>query len=163
MVSKDPRNKRSQEIQIKYPLLPDTGASRTIFSSEIIRKTGTKIDRSRANLYNLTNASKSQMRVEGEATIYVTPTHGSKKGITLPLRGIVSSDLKGEILLGWSDCDKWGLLSKEYHDSCAQAVSANKPYSSAYQKSFSEEIPNPEPPKEPKISNNKKKQKRGYR
>ena len=152
MVSKDPRNKKGQEIQIKYPLLPDTGASRTILSSEIVRKTGTKIDRSRADLYNLTNASKSQMSVEGEATIYVTPTHGSKKGTTLPLRGIVSSDLKGEILLGWSDGDKWGLLSKEYHDSCAQSVSVNKPYSSAYQISSSEEFPDPEPPKEHKKS-----------
>ena len=90
------------------------------------------------------------MSVEGEATIYVTPTHGSKKGTTLPLRGIVSKDLTGEILLGFADCDKWGLLSKEYHDLCAQFVSVNKPYSSAYQISSNKEFPDPAPPEEHK-------------
>ena len=51
------------------------------------------------------------------------------------------------------------MLSKEYHDSCAQFVSVNKPYSSAYQISSNKEFPDPAPPEEQKKSNKHNKNK----
>ena len=48
-------------------------------------------------------------------------------GTTLPLRGIVSRDLSGDILMGWRDCAQWGLLSQEYFASCSRVESSLKP------------------------------------
>ena len=87
-------------------VLADTGASRMIFPYRMIKKAGVSILRERADLYRLRNASKDTMNVEGEAIIWVTPTHGSKKGklsasevLSAKIYMLISS-LAGEIVTG---------------------------------------------------------------
>ena len=75
-------------------VLPDTGCSQTIIAKDLVCTNNMAIDRSKKK--NIKNASDERMACEGTVTFEVE-FEGQKTDVV----ALVSSDLAGEVLLGW--------------------------------------------------------------
>ena len=88
--------------QFSHQVTPDTGASKTIFAKNIIDKHNIKISPRPDNL-DLYTAAGEPMTVNGQ--VQLTATFKDKSKL---IEGLVSDDLKNEILMSWYDCEDLG-------------------------------------------------------
>ena len=88
--------------QFSHQVTPDTGASKTIFAKNIIDKHNIKILPKPDNL-DLYTAAGEPMTVNGQVQLTATFKDKSKS-----IEGLVSDDLKNEILMSWYDCEDLG-------------------------------------------------------
>jgi hypothetical protein len=87
-----------------HDILPDTGATRTIISQDLVKKSGiTTMCKTDELLFD---ASKNRMKVEGRIWILVTYEH---TGESLLADALVTSSMKEEILISWHDLDALGV------------------------------------------------------
>jgi hypothetical protein len=87
-----------------HDILPDTGATRTIISHDLVKKSGITTMRKTDEL--LYDASKNRMKVEGRIWILVRYEH---TGESLLADALVTSSMKEEILISWHDMDALGV------------------------------------------------------
>ena len=88
-----------------HDVIPDSGSSRKIFSKGLLDKQGIKYEPN-LDSEELYNASSNPMTVNG--TVQLTATFNDKSKL---IDGLVSEDLKDEILLSWFDAEDLGSLS----------------------------------------------------
>ena len=88
-----------------HDVIPDSGSSRTIFGKGLLDKQGIKYEPN-LDSEELYNASSNPMTVNG--TVQLTATFNDKSKL---IDGLVSEDLKDEILLSWFDAEDLGSLS----------------------------------------------------
>ena len=92
----------TSDHQFTHQVTPDTGASKTIFAKNIIDKHNIKISPRPDNL-DLYTAAGEPMTVNGQVQLTATFKDKSKS-----IEGLVSDDLKNEILMSWYDCEDLG-------------------------------------------------------
>ena len=84
-------------------VLPDSGTTKTIFAYNVIRK-------NRIRMFPtddvLSNASGEQMDVSGAVRLLAT-----FRDKTIWINGVVSKDLKDEVLVSWRDCENLGSIT----------------------------------------------------
>ena len=85
-------------------VVPDSGTTKTIFAYDVIRKHGVGIDPNEDE-DRLFNASDKPMNVAGTVQIKTT-----FQGKTKVVHGLVSKDLKDEVLVSWKDCEDLGSM-----------------------------------------------------
>ena len=103
-----PRQKMSfqnSNLQFWHEIIPDSGSSRTIFGKDLLDKHGIKFEPNHDS-EELYNASSNPMTVNG--TVQLTATFNGKSKL---INGLVSEDLKDEVLLSWFDAEDLGSLS----------------------------------------------------
>ena len=103
-----PRQKMSFQdpnFQFWHDVIPDSGSSRTIFGKSLLDEQGIKFEPN-LNAEELYNASNNPMTVNG--TVSLTTTFNGKSKI---INGLVSEDLKDQVLLSWYDAEDLGSLS----------------------------------------------------
>ena len=91
--------------QFWHDVIPDSGSSRTIFGKNLLDQQGIKFEPN-LDAEELYNASNNPMTVNGSVQLTVT-FHGKSKLI----EGLVSEDLKDQVLLLWYDAEDLGSLS----------------------------------------------------
>ena len=103
-----PRQKvsfQSSTTQFYHDCVPDSGSSRTIFGKNLLDSQGIKIEPN-LDSEELYNASNSPMTVNGK--VQLTATFQGKSKL---IDGLVSEDLKDQVLLSWYDAEDLGSLS----------------------------------------------------
>ena len=91
--------------QFWHDVIPDSGSSRTIFGKDLLDQQGI-IFEPNLDAEELYNASNNPMTVNG--TVLLTATFNGK---TKLINGLVSEDLKDQILLSWFDAEDLGSLA----------------------------------------------------
>ena len=91
--------------EFTHDVIPDSGSSRTIFAKNLLDKHDISFE---PNYHNeeLFNASNNPMTVNGTVELTATFYGKSKR-----LNGLVSEDLKDNILLSWHDAENLGSIS----------------------------------------------------
>ena len=104
-----------------YPVLPDTGATRTVMAYNVARQVGISIDTSRKE--RLYAANGVLMDCSG-FVILEASIHGN----TVPIDVLISTDISNEILLSWHDLIALGVVPAGFPlVNCARAVSSTPP------------------------------------
>ena len=88
-----------------HEVIPDSGSSRTIFGKELLDAQGIQFEPN-FDSEELFNASNNPMTVNGTAQLTITFNGKSKL-----VDGLVSEDLKDQVLLSWYDSEDLGALS----------------------------------------------------
>ena len=91
--------------EFTHDVIPDSGSSRTIFAKDLLDKHGICFQPNHSN-EELFNASNNPMTVNGTVELTATFYGKSKR-----LYGLVSEDLKNNILLSWHDAENLGSIS----------------------------------------------------
>ena len=94
-----------------HDVIPDTGSSRTIFAKNLLDKNGITLEPNYDD-EQLFNASSNPMTVNG--TVQLTASFQGKSKL---IEGLVSQDLKDDILLSWYDAEDLGSISITRHTS----------------------------------------------
>ena len=97
----------------KVRILPNSCATMTLCHSKVAARLGLKISRRDRDTYELVDAQGRQMEVAGTCVIHVVPD-----GCEAPrtLKCLVTPSLEDkEILLGWSDMVRWGILKQNFN------------------------------------------------
>ena len=97
----------------KIKILPNSGATMTLCHSKVANGLGLKISKKDRDTYELVDAQGCQMKVAGTCVIHVVPD-----GCEAPrtLKCLVTLSLEDEeILLGWSDMVRWGILRENFN------------------------------------------------
>lgn len=93
--------------QHQHAALPDTGAMRTVISADLVRKYGFRVDRTRAE--PLKAANHTPMDCLGSALF--DARHGEH---STTIDALVSSSIKGTILVSWHDLIALGVLRADF-------------------------------------------------
>jgi hypothetical protein len=101
-----------------FAATPDTGATRLIFSFDLVRKQGLKPRRD--TTIRLQAANGEYMRCQGTIQQYA-----HLNGQEALSDGIVSSDLEGEVLLSWHDMQNLGIIPRHFPSNEARAKRVN--------------------------------------
>ena len=88
-----------------HDIIPDSGSSRTIFAKNLLDTNGITYEPNHDN-EQLFNASSNPMTVNG--TVQLTANFQGKSKL---IEGLVSQDLKDDILLSWYDAEDLGSIS----------------------------------------------------
>ena len=89
-------------LAFDFGLTPDTGATRSIIATNLCRQNKVSVKPTSCRLYN---ASDVEMKVEGEAILWI---EGHE------VNALVSGDLKDEILLSWHDLQTLGVIPRNF-------------------------------------------------
>jgi hypothetical protein len=93
--------------EFTHSCLPDSGASRTIVAYDLASSQGVRLDP--GEKINLRAANGEKMACEGAVTLDVQL--GTKRAT---IRALVSSALRGEILVGWREMIALGILAESF-------------------------------------------------
>ena len=90
-----------------FPALPDTGATGSILSSDLVKKHGIKV--LPAGRHVITVANGERILCDGRVTLPVT-----FQGLTLEVQFLTSSGIVNDIYMSWQDLECFGVLPPDF-------------------------------------------------
>ena len=121
--------------EFSHLVIPDSGSSRTIFSKSLLDKNGISYEPNYEN-EELFNASNLPMTVNG--TVKLTATF---KGRSRLIEGLVSEDLKEDILLSWFDAEDLGSITISRYSSMGDPSKRIEKIKKKYEKILTDSLP----------------------
>jgi hypothetical protein len=100
-------NSRKKHV---YRPLPDSGATRSIIGTDVMKQLKLRYDKDRETHVKLFNASGEPMKVEG-CTSFLITSDGCE---TVAIKYLVTSDIPGDLLVGWRYLQRMQIISPNF-------------------------------------------------
>ena len=104
----DIRCRGKRGTPFSFRILPDSGASTTIISMDLVSSNGIPINRD--SRVNVRAANGQKLDCQGAATLYIRYGEGKETKV----HAYVSADVKDDIMLSWHDMVKLGILHQDF-------------------------------------------------